>query len=419
MPPPLPGPPRSIADMSTVTLEDGVAKQAAMRVSKDLAGIDIAARVTAAHLDELAGHHPAPPSKDLPSSSRRGTRTTADRPAGSAGWVAPDQTLPGASRRGTRTTSDRPAGSRRGTRASADQLMPFDGAAPDRLVAAARLPLVEEDVHQLERVAAFAAGERQPAPVVVSAASRSTASVPVAPALGQAEVLQEGAGSAAGRLPADAPAAWSTAQAQQQLLVAQLEAMSQLHAGGVPASAVQLVAVAQQQQQLTAQLEARGQLTAGTLQQVDVQQAAAGVASFPVRQQTSEASRETEGTHLMPGFCWVPVAPCHAASIELASFAADEDSSSGSESGSETESSSGSDRSEVTCTAPTGVCSSSGCFADLAPSDVRLAASSLMRIAQHASGHLSLACCFVSAVNRMLSAGRGAERGVEANPASN
>eukprot|EP00891_Asterochloris_glomerata_P000729 jgi/Astpho2/729/fgenesh1_pg.00015_%23_12_t len=304
--------------MSTVTLEDGVAKQAALRVSKDLAGIDIAARVTAAHLDELAGHHPATPSKDLPSSSRRATRTTADRPAGSAGWVAPDQTLPGASRRGTRTTSDRPAGSRRGTRASADQLMPFDGAAPDRLVAAARLPLVEEDVHQLERVAAFAAGERQPAPVVVSAASRSTASVPVAPALGQAEVLQEGAGSAAGRLPADAPAAWLTAQAQQQLLAAQLEAMSQLHAGGVPASAVQLVAVAQQQQQLTAQLEARGQLTAGTLQQVDVQQAAAGVASFPVRQQTSEASRETE----------------------------DEDSSSGSESGSETESSSGSDRSE-------------------------------------------------------------------------
>ena len=290
-PPPPPGPLRSTADMGAVTLEDGVAKQAAMRVSKDLAGVDIAARVTAAHLDELAGQQLAAPSKNRPSSSRRGTRTTADRPAGSAGGVAPDQTLPGVSRRGTRTTSDRPAG---GMRASSDQLVPLDEAAADRLAAAARLSLVEEDVQQLERVAAFAAGERQPAPVVVSAASRMAASVPGAPALGQAEVLQDGSGSAAGRVPGDAPAAWPTAQAQQQQLAAQLEAMSQLHTGGLPASAVQLGAVPQPQQQQV-QPQAMGQLSAGTLQEVGMQQGGAGVTSFPVRQQTSEASRDNEG----------------------------------------------------------------------------------------------------------------------------
>ena len=341
-PSPLPGPPRGTADMSTFTLEDGVAKQAAMRVSKDLAGVDIAARVTAAHLDELAGQHPAAPNRSLPSSSRRGSRTTADMPAGSPGWVAPDQTL-------------RPGASRRGTRATADQLVPFDRAAADRLAAAARLPLVEEDVQQLEQVAAFAAGEREPAPGVASAASRMTASVPVAPALGRAEVLQEDAGSAAVRLPADAPAAWPTAQVQQQQLAAQLEAMGDLRAGGVPGSA----AVPQQQQQVEAQPQAMGQLSAGTMQGVGVQRAGAGVTSFPVRQQNSEASRESKGTNLMPVFCWEPVAPCPAASMGLASSAADEDSGSGSESGSETESSSGSSSSEVTCTDPAAVCSSS------------------------------------------------------------
>ena len=306
-PPPLPGPLRSTADMGAVTLEDGVAKQAAMRVSKDLAGVDIAVRVTAAHLDELAGQQLAAPSKDRPSSSRRGTRTTADRPAGSAGGVAPDQTLPGVSRRGTRTTSDRPAGGRRGMRASSDQLVPLDEAAADRLAAAARLPLVEEDVQQLERVAAFAAGERQPAPMVVSAASRMAASVPGAPAVGEAEVLQDGSGSAAGRVPDDAPAAWPTAQAQQQQLAAQLEAISQLHTGGLPASAVQLGAVSQQQQrqqQQQVQPQAMGQLSTGTLQEVGMPQGGAGVTSFPVRQQTGEASRENEGTHLMPVFSW-------------------------------------------------------------------------------------------------------------------
>ena len=313
-PSPLPGPPPGTAHVSAVTLEDGVAKQAAMRVSKDLAGVDIAACVTAAYLDELAGQQLAAPNRNLPSSSRRGTRTTADMPAGSAGWVAPDQTLPGASGAGARTTLDRPAGSRRGTRASADQLVSFDRAVGDRLAAAARLPLVEEDVQQLKQVAAFAAGEREPAPMMAPAASRMTASVPAAPALGQAEVLHEGSGSAAIQLPADAPAAWTTAQAQQQQLAAQLEAMGRLQAGGAPASA----AVPQQDQQVAAQPQAIGLVSAGTLQEVGMQQARAEVTSFPVREQNSQASRENEGTYLMPVMCWESAALCPAASLELA-----------------------------------------------------------------------------------------------------